>query len=216
MIDMKKHRDLCSWISDNWIGILLFLISITIMAIPYYNKIIELSVILINISYSILAAFLFYLIIDVIPTRKRTKIIRNRITRQFVRVKEEIRLCKSVLSPFDLDKYDSLNRNEYVAEFETLDLNTKYISKNGIIIKDYLENHKHKIEFILNQILEYNQYLNNTELNLINDILNSTFLLYNIRPINYDLPNELICTYPNNQRGIGESIYDISELIKQV
>ena len=124
MIDMKKHRDLCSWISDNWIGILLFLISITIMAIPYYNKIIELSVILINISYSILAAFLFYLIIDVIPTRKRTKIIRNRITRQFVRVKEEIRLCKSVLSPFDLDKYDSLNRNEYVAEFETLDLNT--------------------------------------------------------------------------------------------
>lgn len=213
---MKKHRDLCSWISDNWIGILLFLISITIMAIPYYNKIIELSVILINISYSILAAFLFYLIIDVIPTRKRTKIIRNRITRQFVRVKEEIRLCKSVLSPFDLDKYDSLNRNEYVAEFETLDLNTKYISKNGIIIKDYLENHKHKIEFILNQILEYNQYLNNTELNLINDILNSTFLLYNIRPINYDLPNELICTYPNNQRGIGESIYDISELIKQV
>lgn len=216
---MNKHRDLCSWISDSWFGVLLCLFSIAIIYTCYVDRFVEglsMAGILLNISYSILASFVFYLIIDVYPSCKRTKIMRGRILRQFRRIKEEFRLCKSVVSPFVLDSCDSLKRDEFVTEFEKLDLNLGYMSDKGISKKEYLESHKDRIEFLLNQVLEYHKYLNGEELKIINDLLVSPFLLNSIQPINRDLPDELIAYYPNNQREIGESIYDMSKLVKQI
>lgn len=90
------------------------------------------------------------------------------------------------------------------------------MSDKGISKKEYLESHKDRIEFLLNQVLEYHKYLNGEELKIINDLLVSPFLLNSIQPINRDLPDELIAYYPNNQREIGESIYDMSKLVKQI
>ena len=217
---MCKKVNICSWLSNNLIEILLvclLIISVTIIVIEYcfqLNEDISLANIFANIAYSIIAATIFYLIIDVVPTYKKNQIIRNRINRLFTRVKEEIRLCKSVLYPFVLD--NSLSRDEYVAEFEKLDLKAKYISENGISIEQYLIRRQGKLELLLNQLLEYNQHLKIDELEVINNILKSVFLMNSIQPIDTDVPEQELYAYPNNQREMGESIFDISELIKRI
>lgn len=216
---MCKKNNIFFGISNNCFWLLILVISIAIIAVEYYfkrNEDMTVINIFANIAYSLLAATIFYLMIDVVPTYRKNQIIKKRINRQFIRIKEEIRLCKSVLRPFDLDKYNSLSRDEYIVEFKKLNLNTKYISKNGISIKEYLIRQQGQLELLLNQLLEYNQHLDNKELKVINDILDSAFLMNSIIPIDYDVPDQELHTYPNNQREIGESIYDISELIKQI
>ena len=62
----------------------------------------------------------------------------------------------------------------------------------------------------------YNNAMNAKQIKFVDELLNSYFILNNIRPINFDLPDEYINDYPNNQWDVCESIYDNYKKVQSI
>ena len=62
----------------------------------------------------------------------------------------------------------------------------------------------------------YNSAMSDKQIKFVDELLNSCFIANNISPINFDLPDEYIDSYPNNQRDVCESIYDNSKKVQSI
>ena len=170
-----------------------------------------------NISYSIIAAMIFYIITDYVPFRRKKKAIRRLIDAQLGKLYNDIENCKKIIiSPYSFKPKTYKDSNEYADDFDNVNLEEKGFIDSSQTRKLYLESYKTQIVNTITNILNFDFYLSNKELNNLTDILNSSFIAHQICPKNFDLTDDELASYPNNQREIGESIYKIHELIKEI
>ena len=207
-------KTLASFIKSN-----LILIIVTVLSVfcVFYFKTECYCTIIKNVSYSIIAAFIFYVIIDYIPFVRKKKIMRNIINMQLSKLYGHIDQCVNrVISPFNLDPKIYKNKDEFTNNFANIDLEEKGFISSLQTRKSYLESHKEQIINIIEKMLDLHSYLSYRELENLTYIAKSTFLTQPIVPQMQNLSPEYKSSYPNNQREIGESIYEIYELIKGI
>ena len=113
-------------------------------------------------------------------------------------------------------KTESTFGEDYADYFYNTDLKELGFIKASQTIESYLESHKEHIINISSSLLDLHSYLSNKELNNLISIINSDFITQPLFPQNHGLTNEDKESYPNNQREIGRSIYEIYKLIKEI
>lgn len=207
-------KDIINFIKSNKILIIVTILSVFCV---FYYKTECYCTIIKNVSYSIIAAVIFYIIIDYIPFVRKKKIMRAFIDMEFSKLYGHINQCvNGIISPFSFNPKTYKDKEDYVNDFYSVDLEEKGFISPLQTRKSYLESHKGKIIECSTSILNYREFLSEKELDCLTFIRSSAFLTQILSPRNFDLPDELIDTYPNNQREIGESIYEIYELIKDI
>ena len=172
----------------------------------------EINTIIVNLSYSLLAATIFHIVINWLPRLKRNKIIRNKINSYLTSIKNLTEQCVK-----DINLYD-LNQNKHILQKE--DFITQFSNKDLTSPCDYLkilERNNIEINLLIDFLLTIQEFLSNEEIQTLFKIKDSLFLTTKIDPKDY-IQNEYRenIETPNNQKKIAESIYNIYELIKTI
>ena len=164
--------------------------------------------IILTLSYSYTAAYLFYCLHDWLPMRYRRHISQNYVEREMRRLKELLRLCMLLLYPFSSISETDLSKDEFMKIVEQKNLMAPSIIGSKTIVEQ-LNIYKKEITDISESLMSsYNDAMSDKQIKLLDELLSSYFIANNISPINFDLPKEYIDSYPNNQFDVCESIYD--------
>jgi len=208
---------LMNYIKSNTIFIILAFITILSLFYVFYCTTECYCTIIKNVSYSIIAAAIFYVIIDYIPLVRKKKIMRTFIDMQFSKLYGHINQCvNGIISPFSFNPKTYKDKEDFADDFYSVDLEEKIEKFISNTRKSYLESYRDQINNIVERLLDLHSYLSYKELENLTFIVKSEFLTQSINPHIKGLPPEIIDTYPNNQREIGESIFEIYELIKDI
>ena len=171
--------------------------------------------IMLNLSYSFMAAYIFYILNDRLPMRSRRRVAKTYVKREMRQLKELLRLCMSSLCP-SLPLATELTKEEFLSKAGKKDLNDKTFSKSKTIF-DQLNIYKEKITEISESLLSsYYNVMNDEQMEFVNELLNSYFVANIIVPIDYNVPDEYIDSYPNNQQEVCESIYYSYQKIRKL
>lgn len=169
--------------------------------------------IILNLSYSYLAAIFFHIVMVYIPGLYRKRILRRQIECAFTEIKICIGQCIRGVYMYDLRTISQspVSRRRFVKEFCKRNLATPcdYL--------DLLNQNAIKISTQIGFLLTLMEYLTDQELNILMTTKASAFLTEPIRPTDY-IVDEYDVKYeiPNsNQARIGKSIHDIYKLYKQ-
>ena len=131
-----------------------------------------------NILNSIIAATIFYWIVDYMPFVKKKKIMRILIGSKLFELNEHIRLCKEIpTSRFNIKSTTYKDCKEYAEEFYKINLEEKSIFSSSQTWKEYLESHKKCIADIISTLFDLHAYLSDKELTAN---YNATVSYYNI------------------------------------
>ena len=174
----------------------------------------EVNNVIVNLSYSYLAATIFHIVMIVLPELRRKKIMRNKIRSYFSRMKSAIKISITHIHLYSLElkDYKILPKEEFLVKFCSKNLNPPcdYL--------DLLKQARTKINLLIESLLTIQEYLSDKEINKLMKIKDSLFLTEEIYPKDYiinadglplELPN-------NNQKEMAESIYCIYELINKL
>lgn len=162
--------------------------------------------IFLTLSYSYTAACFFYFLNDLLPMQFRRRIAQNYVEREMRQLKELLRLCMVLLYPsfFETD----LSKDKFMKHVGRKDLKESSVISSKTIIEQ-LNIYKKEITDISESLMSsYNSAMSDKQIKFVDELLNSCFIANNISPINCDLPDEYIDSYPNNQWDVCESIYD--------
>lgn len=208
-----------------WTWILLALIALTtsvtiefeFMLIPCNSAIIAKGTnnIALALSYSYIAAVVFHLMVNELPQYRRKMILKPLLDTNVLKICEEIRLCIECVIPLKHICDRKYSKTEFVQRFEEENFHEAYFWGNGISKKEYLEERRKKITQSAYLVLSYREYISEKLFLFLNDVLNSTFIMQGIR----DYPNVNLLDrigYDDNQREIGECIYNLYENSKLV
>ena len=171
---------------------------------------------LLTLSYSYTAAYLFYFLHDWLPMRYRRRIAKNYVEREMRRIKEILRLCMLLLYPFSSLSETDLPKDKFIEIVGRKDLTALSIIGSKTIIGQLNIYKKEITDICENLMSSYHGAMSDKQINFIDELLNSCFIANNISPINYNLPNEYIDCCPNNQRDVCESIYDSFKKVKSI
>ena len=150
------------------------------------NKHCEINEIIVNISYSYIAAFIFHLVVNEFPKKQRENIMRRKVNAYMKIIRSSIRNCIMSINAFRLDDKIAVPTKEEI---------------------------KLKVE----QILVIQDCLSDKELDVLLSINDSLFLTEDIRPTEYINDGDCEQEIPgSNQKEIGESIYNIYELLNNI
>ena len=210
-----KYKDVRDFFSNHKTLTILTILAVCCMSLLEQDY----SNIFVNVSYSLVAAAIFYVVIDYLPLIRKKKMVRTLIDVKISKLCEYIRLCKNTISnPFDFNSKEYKNSEEYADAFEALDLTEKWgIDSNASQTrKSHLDFYKKEMLECIISLLNYSEFLSEIQLNNLILIKSSVFLTQPICEINRNIPKDMIYSYPNNQRDIGESIYKIDELMKEI
>lgn len=170
--------------------------------------------IILAISYSIIAATIFHVWVNVIPKYQRRKIIEPLLNYLLLSISEDIRLSKDSIIPFTAISNEKLRKTDYTKKFNNSNLHEDSIIK-GKSKLEYLNDLRESIKKTSYILLSYRDYLNNKQFQYINFLLQSPFISQGIHPYpNIELEQRTEY-YGSNQHEIGESIYDLYEYSKQ-
>lgn len=176
----------------------------------FINKYDEINDIILNLSYSYIAAMTFHLVINVFPGKHREKIMRRKVNAYMRIIRSSIHSCIMSIFLFCFDDKEP-SKDEFIKRFGEQELSPNDIrltvinSKRSVIMM--------KVE----QILVVQDYLTDKELEVLLSIKDSLFLTKDIRPTEYIKDGNIKQKIPgSNQREIGESIYRIYELIRSI
>lgn len=200
----KIYKLLCSLFRNA----LLILVLVALLFIILFNT--ELSETCANICYSIVAAGIFYYVDVRLPKQYYKRAYKNIISHQLLLIVETLRLCREVVVKFD---FNIKNRDEYVEIFSKYNLHEKSFSRQ-LTILEYINIKKEQARSIIISLLSYSQYLDFEEQKILLKILDTPFFKNDIIAIDYNVPDNLLENKYNNQKEIGESIYDNYELAK--
>ena len=171
---------------------------------------------LLTLSYSYTSAYLFYFLHDWLPMRYRRRIAHNYVEREMRRLKELLRLCMLLLYPFSSISETDLSKDKFMEIVGRKDLMAPSIIGSKSIIEQ-LNIYKKEITDISESLMSsYNDAMSDKQIKFVDELLNSCFIANNISPINFDLPDEYIDSYPNNQWDACESIYDNNKKIQRL
>ena len=171
----------------------------------------EINEIIVNLSYSYLAACFFYIIVEWIPRLRRKSIIKSNIKFHKSKIREQISICANSQYRYEIGPNRPYmgykpycSREEFIKDFGEREL-------HGL---ELLEFSRTQINILIESVLFFQEYLSEEELMCLLKIKDSLFLKESIIPIDY-IDEQMIET-PNNQRKMAASIYDIYELIRAI
>lgn len=172
--------------------------------------------IILNLSYSILAAVIFYIFIDVIPYYTKKKKMREVLRTKIDRIKQDINSAKTAiyLPPFtEMAK----TKADFVNDFENKDMKDAYFL--GLFrfksLMEFFEHNKTQIRNSIHEILGYSEFLTEKEVEILADINSSKYINSHFFIKDFENLQHQPALF-NNQREIGNSIYSINELIKKL
>ena len=174
----------------------------------------EINEIILNLSYSYLAAYIFYIVVEWLPSLKRKSVIKSYIKYHISKIREHISICTNIQYRFAYLGQENKpyigykpykSRKVFVREFGAKEL-------HGL---ELLESSRAQIKIFVESALFFQEYLSEKELDNLLKIKESLFMKESIRPIEYTI-DEQRTEIPNNQRDMARSIYDIYELIKAI
>ena len=173
----------------------------------------EINEIIVNISYSYIAATIFYFVMDYLPNLHRKKIMRRKIKSYLVQMKVSILQCIKDINLYNfIQPSQILSRKDFIKQFSSKDLTLPcdYLS--------ILQRNKIELNLLVDFLLTIQNFLSDKEFYNLLIIKDSLFLTQSIRPIDYieTEHGERIECPENNQEEIAKSIYDIYELIQQI
>lgn len=176
------------------------------------NRCEAINAIILNLSYSYLAAIFFHVVMVFVPGLYRKRIIRRQITCDFAEISIYIKQCIRGVYMYDLNhsKTALISRKKFVQEFCEKDLTTTcdYLT----LLNRNISKISTKVDFLLG----FKDELTDSEINILLTIKGSAFLTELIRPKDYiEDEHGNIHQIPNsNQREIATSIYYIYKLLK--
>ena len=164
-----------------------------------------------TISFSVLAAIIFWVVNDYSSYRRRRVVAVNHINRQICTIKELIRQMVDAVEPFSLKpKRHSLETFKNL--FNQMDLYDGFYGGSRKIVDVYTE-YKNRIELIAEGLLaSYSEYMTYDELKYLDELLRSYLIRNTISPMDFSIPIENRHFFPSNQEEIGESIYLLSKM----
>lgn len=172
--------------------------------------------IILTLSYSYTAAFFFYFLHDWLPLRFRRGIAQNYVKREIRHLKELLRLCMLLLYPFSSLSETDLSKDKFMEIVGRKDLNSPSIIGSKTIIEQ-LNIYKKEITVISENLMSsYNSAMSDKQIKIVDELLKSYFIANSILPINFELPEEYIDSYPNNQWDVCGSIYDINKKVHSI
>ena len=164
-----------------------------------------------TISFSVLAAIIFWFVNDYSRYRKRRAIAVNHISRQIGIITELIRQMVDAVEPFSL-KPKKYSLESFKDIFNKKDLHDEFYGGSRKIVDVYTE-YKNKIELIAEGLLaSYSEYMTSDELKYLDELLRSYLIRNTITPTDFSIPIEERHFFPSNQEEIGESIYLLSKM----
>lgn len=172
--------------------------------------------IILNLSYSILAAVIFYIFIDVIPFYTKRKKVRQVLSIMISGIKSDIRDAKNAiyLPPFT---NVAKTQNDFVSDFENKDMMDAYCL--GIYgfknLREFFNHNKVQIRNSIHNVLSYSEFLTDTEIKILADINSSKYINEHFFIKDFENIKEHPDLY-TNQKEIGKSIFQISELISKI
>lgn len=167
--------------------------------------------IILTISYSYIAAAIFYFIVNYCPFKLKEKTLRSLLNHKILTIKELLRLSWSiVLPPFDLSS-KTYSKIEYCQLFSSTDLYEKYPLSDGKTKYDCLNELKNKINEECNAILLFGEYLEDEQFTFVTNVVKSTFVNSELKPNNREGNN-----YNCNQDKVGDDIYTLYEASKKI
>lgn len=172
----------------------------------------EINEIILNLSYSYLAAYMFYIVMNWLPGLRRKSIVKSYTKYHLLKIREHISICIN-----SQHLYALLGRKSY-AGYAPYQSREEFIAEFGeaqLLNLDIIESSRVKIKQLVDSILIFVEYLSEEELENLLKVKESLFLKESIRPIEY-ADEEQKTEIPNNQRDMAESIYHIYELIKVI
>lgn len=168
-----------------------------------------------TLSYSIISASLFYVIIDYLPYISQKKAADKYINTCFGDIYESLRQLISFMYIFRLD-INTIDREMFRKDFCNEDLLTPNFRGN-LTKEDYINVEKEKIKSICTNLLSlYLRYLKPQEVEFIDKAINSYFIRVHLVPMIQNLDDEIRHFYDDNQEMIADSIYDLYEDIKKI
>lgn len=226
MISLEKYKTIIRNIKDrivNQIAKVFLILSIVCIVIvemtdlrPFgeaYNAD-GVNRILLTLSYSYAAAYLFFILHDWLPQRFRRRIAKNYIEREMRHLKELLRLCRFLLYPFFSISETDLSKEKFMETAGRKDLNNKSFVGSKTIMEQLNIYKKEIIDISESLMSSYNSSMSDKQIKFVDELLSSCFIANNISPINFDLPDEYTNDYPNNQWDVCESIYDNYKKVK--
>lgn len=173
----------------------------------------EINAIIVNLSYSYLAAVIFYMIMNYLPRMHRKKIMRRKIDSYLSRMKSAILQCIKDIELYSFERNKPLlSRSDFIRRFSEKDLTLPcdYIAT--------LEKKSLEINLLIESLLTIQDSLTDEEVNKLLMIKDSLFLTQPIRPKDcIEKENgERIETPGSNQEEMAKDIYDIYEQINNL
>lgn len=172
--------------------------------------------IILTLSYSYTAAYLFYFLHDWLPMRYRRRIAQNYVEREMRQLKELLRLCMLLLYPFSSISETDLSKDKFMSIVGRKDLMAPSIIGSKSIIEQLNIYKKEIIDISESLMSSYNGAMSDKQIKFVDELLNSCFIANNISPKNFNLSDEYINSYPNNQWDVCESIYDNNKKIQSI
>lgn len=209
----------CLFKEYRWIIVTGLLVSLIIVVLRftdwrtfgYSNKAASVNYTLETISFSVLAAIIFWVVIDFSNYRKRRTIAANHINRQIWAVKELIRQMIDAVEPFSLER-KPYSLESFKNVFNNKDLYDGFYGGTRKIVDVYTE-YQERIRLIGEGLLaSYSEYMTYDQLVYLDELLRSFLIRNRISPMDFSIPIEDRHFFPSNQEEIGESIYLISKM----
>lgn len=174
----------------------------------------EINEIILNLSYSYLAAYIFYIVVDWLPSLKRKSIIKSYTKYHISKIREHISICTNIQYRF---AYLGQETKPYIGykPYKPREVFVREFGGKELHSLELLESSRAQIKIFVESALFFQEYLSEKELDNLLKIKESLFLREPIRPIEY-IDDEQRTEIPNNQRDMAKSIYDIYELIRAI
>ena len=205
---LKCLSCLCYLIVIFCVGSIILLEFTDLRPLGYAAKAERINTAILNLSYSIVSASIFYLVMEYFPTLSKRQVARKRVSRQLCDIKEQLRIivqCELLLFSLDNNKSE-----KFVVEFEKTNLNESSLLNPDITKAQSINDRKECIGNISNNILEsYYTVLTMEQSNFLGVVLQSDFLNIVLRPTIWLEDGCSVSDYPDNQKEIGESIYKL-------
>lgn len=206
-------RILCKYISVWECGIicivvLCFLKFSDFRPFGYSSKATAINDTLETVAFSILAAIVFFIVNDISTSKQRVKISIHHIENEIRNIRELLRQMIDAVEPFKLGR-KHYTLDSFKQKFQNKNLYDGYWGGERSMVDVYTYK-KLEIERVANDLISsYSFYMSNEELDYIDKVLNSYFIMNSIAPMDFSIPEDMRISYPNNQEEIGKSLYEL-------
>lgn len=187
----------CLWF---WLGLIaLGIVSVIVLGEIHWLQCKIFNPILLNISYSIIAASVFFFVNDYLPQRKRNDLTTVFAQNQISEIGRQLQLMLQQPWIFCFEDIFKWDEDKFVKEFRNADLSGGTAERIREIAR--------KIKLSCDVLMaSYLPYLTSAQMDFIKAIYFSELISSGLDEINYDIPEEVRPT-DNNQERIGREIY---------